>query len=116
MIPPRVRATIIVASSEAASGTALVIVTGAVASVGLLELPLTRIPIGASGVIEAWVGTMDLKGTYYGTEEVIVKATDSQNSFGIDSVSFVRTKLVLGGSGVGPRLKQFVPAVPAKVP
>jgi hypothetical protein len=91
-------------------------ITGAVATVGSRQIPLTRIFIGASGVIEAWVGTMNLSGTFYGTEQVLVTATDSQNTFGIDSVSFVRKKLVLGGSSPAPRLKQVVPAVPIKAP
>ena len=91
-------------------------ITGAVASVGLLEIPLTRILIGASGAIEAWIGTMYLRGTLYGTEEIVVKATDSQNIFGIDSVSFVYRKMVLGGSSPSPRKKRVVPVVPAKVP
>jgi hypothetical protein len=91
-------------------------ITGAVASVGSLEMPLTRILIGASGVIEAWIGTMNLAGTIFGTQQVIVKATDSQNIFGIDSVSFVRKKLVLGGSSPAPKRKRVVPVVPVKVP
>ncbi len=87
-------------------------ITGAVASVGTQEIPLTRILIGASGAIEGWLGTMHLAGTLYGTYEVVVKATDSQNVFGIDSVSFVRKKLVLGGNGPSPGKKQLVPVIP----
>jgi len=144
---------VIVASSEAATGAAVVIVTGAiapgvtltfssptsgqivgdtltvlatarsanritgaVASVGFLEIPLTRTFIGVRGAIEAWTGTMYLTGTLYKTEEVVVKATDSQNIFGIDSVSFVHTKPPLGGSSRSPKNKREVPVVPAKVP
>ena len=91
-------------------------ITGAVASVGLREIQLTRILIGASGAIEAWVGTLNLAGTIYGTEEVVVTATDSQNKIGIDSMSFVRKKLVLGGSSPAPGKKQLVPVIPVRIP
>ncbi len=91
-------------------------ITGVVASVGTQELSLTRILIGASGAIEAWIGTMHLAGTLYGTYEVVVKATDSKNTYGIDSVSFVRKKLVLGGSGPYSGRKRLVPVVPKIIP
>ena len=91
-------------------------ITGAIAYVGLRQITLTRMLIGATGAIDAWVGTLDLRGTVYGAQQIVVKATDSQNIYGIDSASFVRTKLVLGGSSPSPGKKQLLPVVPVKIP
>lgn len=128
--------TIIVASSDAASGAAAVIVTGAiapgvtiviakpirdqiltdtltihavaysdypilgiVASVGSQRMPLAS--IGRGG----WEGKMLLAGTYYGTFQLVLTATNARNTIGIDSVEFVRKKIVLGGSGPAPGKK-----------
>jgi uncharacterized protein YjdB len=139
--------TLIVASSDAASGAAAVMVTGViatgvtvaiatpirdqivtdtlpihavaysdypisgiVASVGLRRITLA--PVGRG----AWGGKMLLAGTYYGTFHVVLTATDQTNAIGIDSVEFVRKKIVLGGHGPAPGKKQLVPAVPVKVP
>jgi hypothetical protein len=94
-----------------ASATSTNKIVSVVASVGTLELPLDRVLIGASGVIEAWTGKMLLTG-YYGTFELVLAATDAQNGLGIDSVEFVRLKKVLGGHFTPPGLKQLVPVIP----
>jgi hypothetical protein len=91
-------------------------ISGVVASVGTRELVLKRILIGASGVIEAWIGTMQLSGTIFGTFEVVVRATDATGTLGIDSTSFVRKKLVLGGSSPVAGRKRVLPVVPARIP
>ena len=91
-------------------------ITGVVATVGTRELPLTRQLIGASGVIEGWIGTMLLSGMAYGPMEVVLKATDSQNVFGVDSVAFTRIKTVLGGKSYPAPKKDLVPVGPRIVP
>lgn len=87
-------------------------IAGVVATVGNRDLPLTRILLGATGAIEAWVGKMLLTGMEYGSVNVVLKATDSQNVFGLDSVSFSRVKLVLGGKGYPASKKLLVPVAP----
>jgi hypothetical protein len=85
-------------------------ISGIVASVGSLRMTLA--PVGRG----AWGGHMLLAGTFYGTFQLVLTATDERNAIGIDSVSFVRTKLVLGGSSHPPPRKRVVPVVPVKVP
>lgn len=87
-------------------------ISGVVATVGTRDLALTRIFIGASGVIEGWVGKMPLTGMAYGPMEVVLRATDSQNVFGLDSVAFTRIKTVLGGKGYPAPKKNLVPVGP----
>jgi hypothetical protein len=138
---------IIVATSEEASGAAVIIVTGAilpgvdiaiakplkdqvvdetlpvhavaysdypisafVASVGSRQIALA--PVGGG----AWGGTIMLAGTLYGTFQLVLTATDEHNAIGIDSVEFIRKKLVLGGSSPSPGRKRIVPVNPVKVP
>ena len=138
---------IIVASSEAASGAAGVIVTGAIVpgvtiaiatpirdqvftdtlsihAVAYSDYPITGIvasvgsqrmtlaPVGRGG----YGGKMLLAGTFYGTFQVVLTATDERNAIGIDSMEFVRKKIVLGGNGPAPGKKQLVPADPVKIP
>lgn len=87
-------------------------ITGVVASVGNRDLALTRIFIGASGAIEGWIGKLLLTGVAYGQMEVVLKATDSQSVFGLDSVSITRIKTVLGGKGYPAPKKSLVPVAP----
>jgi Big-like domain-containing protein len=85
-------------------------ISGMVASVGSQQLTLT--PLGRGG----WGGRMLLAGTYYGTFQLVLTATDERNAIGIDSMEFVRKKIVLGGNGPAPGKKQLVPVVPVKIP
>jgi hypothetical protein len=85
-------------------------ISGIVASVGSQKLALT--PVGRGG----WGGRMQLAGSYYGTYQLVLTATDERNTIGIDSMEFVRKKIVLGGNGPAPGKKQLVPAVPVKIP
>jgi hypothetical protein len=85
-------------------------ITGMVASVGSQQLTLTY--VGRGG----WGGLMMLAGTYYGTFQLVLTATDERNAIAIDSIEFVRKKIVLGGNGPAPGKKQLVPAVPIKIP
>src|ERR1019366_8248956 len=66
-------------------------ISGIVASVGSRRMTLA--PVGRG----AWGGHMLLAGTFYGTYQLVLTATDERNAIGIDSVSFVRKMLVLGG-------------------
>jgi hypothetical protein len=97
-----------------ASASSSARISGAVASVGSQTLPLTRVLVGASGVIEAWVGRMILNGSY-GTFELLVSATDAHDALGVDSVSFTRQKKVLGGNSTTPGRKALRPSAP-KIP
>ncbi len=81
-----------------------------VASVGTKQLALS--PVGKG----AWGGQMLLAGTFYGTFQLVVTVTDQQGAMGIDSVEFIRKKLVLGGSSPPAGRKQVVPVIPVLVP
>jgi hypothetical protein len=85
-------------------------ISGFVASVGSQRMPLS--PVGGG----AWGGKMLLTGTLYGTFQLVLTATDEHNAIGIDSMEFVRKKIVLGGNGSAPGRKQVLPAVPARIP
>jgi hypothetical protein len=81
-------------------------ISGFVASVGSHQIPLS--PVGKG----AWGGQMLLAGTLYGTFYVVLTATDAHNAIGIDSVEFVRKKIVLGGNGPSSGRKRLVPVIP----
>ena len=85
-------------------------ISGMVAAVGSQRLTLA--PVGRGG----WGGLMVLAGTYYGTFQLVLTATDERNAIGIDSMEFVHKKIVLGGNGPAPGKKQLVPAVPVRIP
>jgi len=101
--------------SLVASASSSVPISGAIASVGSQQLPLTRIHVGPTGVIEAWIGKMILIGAF-GTLHVVVIATDAHDAIGVDSVEFVRTKIVLGGSSTIPGRKALSPSRPPRIP
>jgi hypothetical protein len=81
-----------------------------VASVGSRQI--TRARVGKA----AWGGRMLLAGTLYGTFQLVLTATDERNALGIDSVEFVRKKIVLGGNAPAPGKKQLLSVVPKRVP
>jgi uncharacterized protein YjdB len=87
-----------------------------VASVGSRELSLLHVFGGATGVIDAWVGDLDLAGTYYGTLEMVVTATDARSSIGADSLTITHQKTELGGNAPPPGKKQLLPVTPGRIP
>jgi hypothetical protein len=91
-------------------------IAGVVATVGIRDLPLALTPIGPAGLYVAWTGKMLLSGMEYGPMEVVLKATDSKNVFGLDSVAFTRIKTVLGGKGYPAPKKNLVPVGPQIIP
>ena len=97
----------VIASAKSLNG-----ITGVVATVGIRTLPLVLTPVGTIGKFVAWQGKMLLTGMAYGPMEVVLKATDSQNVFGLDSVAFTRVKLILGGKGAPAPKKNLMPVTP----
>jgi hypothetical protein len=85
-------------------------ISGVVASVGTQRMALAS--VGKAG----WGGEMLLAGTLYGTFQLVLTATDDHNAIGVDSVEFVRKKLVLGGNTTVPGRKQLLPVAPKRVP
>jgi hypothetical protein len=81
-------------------------ITGVVATIGYLVAPLSI------GPKNSWVATIPLNGTYYGTFQLVLTATDANNGVGIDSVSFTRLKMVLGGHSMPSGRKRVVPPIP----
>ncbi|MEO8620178.1 MAG: Ig-like domain-containing protein [bacterium] len=79
-----------------------------VAYVGPQKRPvaLSIKPIGALGLVEAWVGLLDVTDLPTGPYQVLVTATDNKGSRGVGSTQFQRdTRTGKGGSSDVPKMK-----------
>ncbi len=77
-----------------------------VAEMGRLATTLERIPVGARGTGEAWVGYIDITDLPTGPYEVMAMATDIRGAVGKGSTRFQRdTRKGKGGSSDPPKMK-----------